>query len=528
MEIVPPEGTSTSQDERSLVAGIMLDPTRLDEIRAIVAPQDFDDYVARTIFEAYCQNPRLDGIQGLSAELAAQGRLDAIGGNHALAEVVDLAVSMELLGEIANDIGLRSLERRVRLLANEIASDPSNLDAIKALSALHDQVEDQRAQRSAQLLTLSDISFSGEGIIALLEEPAPEPVYPGTPPAGHFSLLIAPSFSGKSSLAYWVVMARVKGQAPWPGAPTREPGRALIYTLDEAPAQVAHRVRMLAIKHPAGRFITDYAARITIVGPHRTINPDHLNALRFTEDGVHSLERFIKEAIAADDPYTDVVIDAYADFLPMGETDSNNEEATRIGGHLERLAVTYGCAIQMIHHAGKPVPGGEVPDPRDLGRGASALAAKARAIFTCEEEPGIPNMRKIRTRTNLTKGPPPLLLSVSDDSQSDGTQIDFFKPHDPATAFPVDQYLQASDGWISVSQLARIIGGYPLETGKKPSSSLFNQAVDLRGIWENAGLIEAKVGARRALMMRRIEPSGGHEMEDDWGVYCDDSADSAI
>lgn len=351
---------------------------------------------------------------------------------------------------------------------------------------------------------LSGIFFSGQRLLNLLNEPAPDPVYPGVPPAGHFSLLIAPSFSGKTSLALWNAMAQIRGAAPWQGAPIYAPGRVLFYSIDEPPGQVAHRLRSLAVKHPAGRFVTDYADGITITGPHPSVDPDQLSQLRFTDQGLELLDGFLGKAAADGQPFTYVIVDAYSDLLPLGESDSSNEEATRIGGALERLAVTYGCAIQVIHHAGKPVAGQELPDPRDYGRGASALAAKARCIFTLEEEAGMPNVRRIRTRTNLTPSPAPILVEVSCERGSDATRIDYFKPHDVVAAHPIAGLLMPEDDWISLTQLARRLSGTADDPDKKPAGSLLRQAGELRSIWHNAGLIEVRTGKRNALELRRI------------------------
>jgi hypothetical protein len=364
--------------------------------------------------------------------------------------------------------------------------------------------EPEEAKPAASADTLSGIFFTGQRVLDLLNEPEPEPVYPGIPPAGHFSLLIAPSFSGKTSLALWQAMACIRGASPWKGAPAYKPGKVLFYSIDEPPGQVAHRLRALAMKHPAGKFVTDYAHGITITGPHPTVDPEQLGQLRFTDEGLAVLDELLGKAAADGSPFAYVIVDAYSDLLPLGESDSSNEEATRIGGALERLAVTYGCAIQVIHHAGKPVAGQDLPDPRDYGRGASALAAKARCIFTLEEEAGMPNVRRVRTRTNLTASPGPFLLAVSDERSAGSTRIDYFRPHDSVGSFPIAQYLTTDDGWISVTQLARRLGGDGDDPQKQPPGSLLRQARDLRGIWDNAGLIEVRTGARNALELRRV------------------------
>lgn len=510
-ELPSPAYDLDSDFEQRLVSCLLLDMSEYPLVASVLSPRDFENPRARLLFTTLgVLGNRADDLEGhvdtlmVARYLADRGELQAIGGPSGLGDFLNLEAVASRAHRYAAEVKRASVRRQVKLHLRRVELDQDDVEAFDTLTQrFHElkKLEDSTWWRESD--DADGVFFSGARLAALLEEPAPDPVYPGTPPQGHFSLLIAPSFSGKTSLALWVAMARVRGQAPWKGAPAREPGRVLFYSIDEPPAQVAHRIRALAVKHPAGRFFSDYADRFSIAGPHRTVDPDKLSALRFTEDGLRILGSILERAAAEGDPFTDVIVDAYSDMLPIGESDSSNEEATRIGGGLERLAVAHGCAIQVIHHAGKPVAGAELPDPRDYGRGASALAAKARAIFTLEEEPGMSNVRRIRTRTNLTVSPAPLLLQVSDE-RGEGTRLDYFKLLDSAVAFPIDQYLSTDDGWISVTELARRIGGDSVEPGKKPSGNLLRQARDLRSMWDGAGLAEIRTGARNALELRRV------------------------
>lgn len=512
-ELVPDEGFDLDdQIERRLVSCLLLDVSEYPLVASILSPRDFANPRARLLFETLGRvgdaarnlEGQIDTLM-IARYLTERGEIAEMGGPAGLGEFLDLEAVAVHAHRYAREVKQASVRRDVKSLLRRVDHDPDDVESFEGLTQrFHElkQLQDSAWWREAD--DAEAIFFTGARLKALLDEPAPEPVYPGTPPQGHFSLLIAPSFSGKTSLALWVAMARIRGQAPWKGAPAREPGRVLFYSIDEPPAQVAHRIRMLAMKHPAGRFFDQYADRIAITGPHRSVDPDKLAALRFTEDGLRILASILERAEGAGDPFTDVIVDAYSDMLPIGESDSSNEEATRIGGGLERIAVQHGCAIQVIHHAGKQIAGAELPDPRDFGRGASALAAKARAIFTLEEEVGMPGVRKIRTRTNLTASPPPMLLDVSDEHATGGTSIEFFRAHDSATSYPINGLLSEDDDWISVTQLARRIAGDDDDPDKKPAGSLMAQARELRGIWHNAGLVEVRTGARNALELRRV------------------------
>lgn len=510
-ELPSPAYDLDSDFEQRLVSCLLLDMSEYPLVASILSPRDFENPRARLLFETLGRlGDRANNLDGhvdtlmVARYLAERGELQAIGGPAGLGEFLSLEAVSAYAFRYAKEVKRASVRRQVKLNLRRVELDQDDVEAFDSLTQrFHElkKLEDSAWWRESD--DADSLFFTGDRLSALLEEPEPEPVYPGTPPQGHFSLLIAPSFSGKTSLALWVAMARVRGQAPWKGAPAREPGRVLFYSIDEPPGQVAHRIRALAVKHTAGRFFQDYAHRFSITGPHRTVDPDKLGALRFTEDGLRILGSILERARLAGDPFTDVIVDAYSDLLPIGESDSSNEEATRIGGALERLAVTHGCAIQVIHHAGKPVAGAETPDPRDYGRGASALAAKARAIFTLEEEPGMSNVRRIRTRTNLTVSPGPLLLQVSDE-RGEGTRIDYFRPHDVATAYRIDEYVSEEDEWISVSELARRMAGDTLAEGAKVPGNLHRKAMELRGIWHGAGLVEIREGKRGAHEFRRI------------------------
>lgn len=498
--------------ERRLVSCLLIDASEYALVASIIKPSDIQDTRARILFETLGKlGDAANNAEGhvdtlmVARYMAEHGQLAAMGGPAGLGEFLNLEAVSVFARRYAAEVKRASVRRQVVEHLRHVEQEPADAENFGRLSERFAEL--QALEKTSWWHEHADpesIFFTGARLTELLNEPAPEPVYPGTPPAGHFSLLIAPSFSGKTSLALWVAMARVRGQAPWPGAPVREPGRVLFYSIDEPPGQVAHRIRNLAIKHPAGRFFNQYADRFTITGPHPSVDPDKLGALRFTEEGLRILEGILERAAKAGDPFTDVIVDAYSDLLPVGESDSSNEEATRIGGALERLAVTYGPAIQVIHHAGKLIAGAEPPDPRDYGRGASALAAKARAIFTLEEEPGMPNVRRIRTRTNLTASPGPFLVQVSDERASQSTRIDYFRPHDAATAFAIDAYLSVDDDWISVNQLARRIAGDNLDPDAKVPGSIYRRAKELRGIWHGAGLVEVRDGARSALELRRV------------------------
>jgi hypothetical protein len=392
------------------------------------------------------------------------------------------------------------LERRERLLFLEAVEGTRLPETRKELQKVEAELVELEGGEQPGSLDLPSISFTGQRLLDLLNRVAPEPVYAGVPVPGHFSLWVAPSFTGKSSAQYWGAMARASGVAPWDGAPARPSGRVLIYSIDEAPEQVVRRMNGLARSHPAGR-LERYAKNLEIIGPDREVDPDSLESLRFDEAGLATLSRWIDEAEAESSPFDEVYVDAYADVIPLGESENSNEEATRIGGALERLAVKTGAAIVMLHHAGKPRQdkGDSGTDVRWLGRGASALAAKARIVMSLEEVAGMPHLRRMRTITNLGKAPKDTLFQVC-PPESDGEELLYFRPHDPIGTYKPEDFL--SDEFITTNALAWALSGKEREKNKNAPGDCSNLATQLREEWFRRGLIEVEPGPNRSKLMR--------------------------
>jgi hypothetical protein len=154
----------------------------------------------------------------------------------------------------------------------------------------------------------------------------------------------------------------------------------------------------------------------------------------------------------------------------------------------------------MIHHAGKAPRDGAEIDVRDVGRGASALMAKARVVFAIDDKTGVgSHIRQIRTRTNLSKAPSPALFQVC-ASDAKGTEVNYFKPYDPTEEHRPEAYLEPGEP-ISTRQFTRRLA--KLEDGDaEPSASFAKLAKNLREKWEAQGLIEVESGPCNAKMMR--------------------------
>jgi hypothetical protein len=487
--------------EKAVLSGVLLEPSTLDAVREVVAAADFASPAHARLFETL-QAIRADGepieLTTLAARLARESKLDAVGGPLALAEIADYAATTANVSHHARTIRLRAIDREIVAAARRIAEVPDDARAHARLAELRERVAalDAGTRRDS----LKSLAFSGERMLALLDRPAPPPIEAGRPAAGHLTVLLAPAMTGKTALELWLAMSRAAGVAPWPGVAARPAARVLVVSIDEAAEQVARRARSLSVFHPAGP-LEQYAHHLVVVGPDREGDPEALEALRLDARGFATLARWLEEAEREGHPFAEVYLDAYADLLPLGASENSNEEATRIGGALERLAVRFGCAITLLHHVGKPkadAPKDEPGDVRFIGRGASALAAKARVVMALEVVPGAPHLRRIRTATNLGPAPKPALFQVAAEN-ADGEALLYWRPAADVIRDPRD--LLASGEAITTNDLARRLAGDDLAADREPTGDLKRLAAQLRERWREAGLVRVSNGKRGAKLI---------------------------
>jgi hypothetical protein len=493
-----------SELEFMLVAKLLSEPSLAQEALAEVHPAEFFDSDLGLIAEVIAQLED-DGHQvtvpALVDELQRRSpRSNGHGWAVKVGELVDEVVFDLKVADTARRIHRAALEREARSLHARL-SESDDAQCLLRLRQVQEELE-RGGNARPRSVSLADVAFTGEALLDLLQRPKPDPVEAARPVPGHFSLQVAPPFVGKTTLALWNAMARAAGASPWPGAEARPAGRVLIFSLDEAPEQVARRMSGLDIFHPAGR-LEKYASNLVVIGPDRDVDTSKLDSLRFDERGLETLVRWLQEAQSEGRAFVEVYIDAYADVIPVGETENSNEEATRIGGALERLAVRFGCAIVLLHHAGKPKAdaGEELPDLRFLGRGASALAAKARAVTSLELVGGMPHLRRVRTATNLGPTPKPAMFQVCAEN-ADAEELLYFKPAIVTVRDPRD-FLKPGE-CISTNDLARRLAGDSLPDGAEPPGEMKKLAASLRESWRERRLVTVRPGKRKSWKMIQL------------------------
>jgi len=354
--------------------------------------------------------------------------------------------------------------------------------------------------------TLRRLAFTGARFTALADRPAPPPIMPGIPPPGHLTLLIAPKGFGKSTLSDTIAAATATGARPWEDGPILGPGRVLVLSLDESPEVTARRLRRLSMFAPVrdGWNLERAAERLDVLGSDREAPPGLLDAMRLDDDGFSLLEATLTDAQSTGEPYLGVHLDAWIDFLPFDTSENDNRAAARIAGRLQHLAVRFGCYVLVLHHEGKPAPNAtEGRDPRFAGRGASALNAKARCVFSIEQVSGSPHLRRIRTVSNLAPVPREALFAVADPKgAADRDELLYWRPSDEVGEYPIGDFLAIGET-ISTAELTRRLAG--IEGSDQPPGDAKRLAIRLRQRWLADNLIEVtEGGAGKATALRRL------------------------
>lgn len=153
IEALPPQSLGA---EEGVLAALLVDPDRLEEVRRVLRPVDFYQRTNRLIFEAIValadRGEPIDVIT-VRGELERTGDLDEVGGSAALAALTRSSGSSVHAAAYAKTVARKATARNVIQVAGEIAGlayseSPELLDQaqIKLLTAAFSSYEDDAAQ----------------------------------------------------------------------------------------------------------------------------------------------------------------------------------------------------------------------------------------------------------------------------------------------------------------------------------------------------------------------------------------------
>jgi len=430
--------------EQAVLGILIMHTSALDEVAAILKPDDFYRTAHRVIYSAILKmrdEGRSVDIVTLHDFLRSKGEaLDEVGGSNYLTYLPETVASSEpefveyhaqQVKEAAN--ARKRVEGSIR--ATQSFRDGDDLHQV--LTGLSEIVEASTVGDEGGLkpIPLSELS-SGDIV---------EPFYPGMFYPESITLLSSEPGIGKTSFVKDFSIHAVLGRE-YLGVPFPRPLRVVDADL-ESPGYLIKR-------------------------KYRDVLPDDLQDL---PDGITVLQdvtladlpalaRFCKE-----EKIDIVIIDTLSMYLGAAvEDEKDNSQESRAMGEIKSFCLDTGCAVVLIHHLAK----GADPSSVYATRGASALAASADVLINIE---GLEkDTLKIWTPKNKLESPgPPLYIR-----KIGGDRFEPYTPPEGSSGFEVfevqDFILALKPSEYSIGELKKLCfsKGYDKDSIKRAIKKL--------------------------------------------------------
>lgn len=350
--------------ERAAVAAILLDNELIGRARELLAPRHFGRVSHQKIYEAivalYGRNERADLIT-VAEELRKRGDLDVIGGQAAIAQVLEFATTAANFEEHARIVLEHARNRGamhfLRRTLAEVEKDAGSAAAIlsERVASLNGALSRDGAPTST-LLRLSAVSPSR---IAWL--------WSHRIPLGAVTVIAGPGGVGKSCVTLDLI-ARVSTGRPMPGEPGREPAGAILVSCEDAldAVTVPRLIR-------AGADLSRVAS-VTIVGSEGQERPPTI-----TVADLAAVRRRAEEVGARI-----IVLDPFAALRPQGFDLNDYGDVRVLLSRLQReLAEPTGAAVVLVHHLAK----GERSDAVSKVIGSVGITTGARSVLVVGRHP---------------------------------------------------------------------------------------------------------------------------------------------
>jgi replicative DNA helicase len=493
----PAFGGSTRKVATALLSCLLLDPSRIPSVLEILEAAGVGDSDHKAIFEAmlalHSSGQPLD-LWLLAAHLEREGKLGAVGGVEALAEIVDFEPTAHYAEYYARTLRRHSLENRASLLHERLAGERNDAD-LAELAA----VEAKLASIGSGL-DLTTLGFTGPRLVEIRERAEPQSPIPSLlDPEPSLVVLNGRPKTAKTRLALWLAQAWASGSTPWPGA-ERLPGtRALVISAEQPAVRVERTLRQLDAMAAANGVTRErWTNRMVVVARDPELSGAGRPLLTLDAGGLQALRSGLLDARRKGDPFGLVVLDSLSRLKPGDAEENDNDAMSALLGRLQEIAEEAGAYIVLIHHVGHS----ERQDPRTAGRGASAIAAVAQVAWLLEEVPTNPRMRRLSVSGNAVLATD-LYLEVASDTSRPG-EVLYFRPVDPVASHKIEDLVAVGEE-LSISQLAwRIAGRGPRDSKDRPPGPAAQVAKALRTKWEKEGLVKT-FRKRQAYMLRRLD-----------------------
>ena len=385
---VPP---SDLDAEAAVLSAAMLEPETIAVTRAILQPAHFYADANARIFSAILQlvaAGKPTDIVMVAGMLRDTGRLDQIGGTPYLAQIADATPAVANVAIHAQRVFEKWRVRQVQSLCHKVAAegygDFGDVQAFidNASMSLRAIAESSATKTTVEFLN-SDQIFA----------PLLEPDFVVDQVVRRASVTEIVGYGGGSKT--WTAVAMIASIAagkPWLGRfPTKQ---SRVAYLDYENGQYEMRRRLKAVASSFGLEHIDGVSLAAMPSVYMSDGP-----------------AFEKAMLQIAKTHSIIVIDTLKAASPgVDENDSNMRSAIDAA---RRVAEATGCAFVVLVHAKKTSGSATAIDPREAGRGSSAIFDAADSVLHITYNEGKP-LRVTQTKARLGKLIDPFEITITD------------------------------------------------------------------------------------------------------------------
>ena len=353
---------SDPQAEADLVAALLLDPSILAELSALIRPADYLDPGWRATYaaalELYHAGQAVDA-NTLAGRLRDSGEPDAVG---RLYEAVNALPHAQHWRTYAETVARKAQQRRLILAAREAARVASD-DRLAARDpeALRKKYRDALAAAEVAPQT-------GDGewrlMTRCMADVLRKPIrwlWPGRIPSGALTLLVGRGGEGKSFLCADLA-SRVSTGTPWPDGTACERGSVLLACAEDDPETVIGS-RLDALHADSTRIRIVEGSELRSKKRRRTFTLADIPALESELDSLPDCRL--------------IVVDPIGSYLTARTDAHRDNEVRAVLDPLARLAAERGLAVVIVAHRRK----GATDHAGDAAMGSAAFVNLARAVW---------------------------------------------------------------------------------------------------------------------------------------------------
>jgi AAA domain/DnaB-like helicase N terminal domain len=376
--------------EAAVLSAIILEPASVPAVRAVIEAKhwyaDRNRHIYLAVLAIVDRGTQPDAVT-LAAELRTSGRLDEVGGTPYLAQIIDATPAVAHVEDHARLIVDAWAKRRAIDIARRLVGE--------VVSGVGD-VEELLARATSELGALAGPArASGIEVVdadAIFAELQP-PTYLFAPVLTSASVaeLVAYGSSGKTWIAVDAVLS-VGAGLPWLGRFPAACGRALYLDWENGTYELRRRFHAAA----KGRDVETPVPGVALASmPNLYMSADDFAAR--VEPLADGRGLIVLDTLRAASPGVDE-----NDSRMRGGLDS-----------LHRVAERTGCAFLVLAHAKKTSATVQSVDPREAGRGSSAIFDAADAVLHVTYVEGEP-LRVAQTKARSGRVVAPFVVEVLD------------------------------------------------------------------------------------------------------------------